>query len=234
MKPGSEIPPVSRETIRSWDHRALLEYGIPGIILMENAARGAADLLCLLRASAPARFGPPYQVMCGTGNNGGDGMALARHLENRSLPVTVHLAEPRSQIRPETDAGINLRILERMGVDLREPGPDRPLERAIREATGSGVLIDALLGTGLTRSLGSPYREWVEAMNASSRPIVAIDLPTGLDADSGEVLGAAVRAEHTFTMAAPKLGFTRGAGPALVGWVHLVEISLPRRMVEGA
>jgi NAD(P)H-hydrate epimerase len=199
---------------------------------MENAARGSADLLHALLTAEPARYGPPYQVLCGPGNNGGDGLALARHLFNRALPVTVHLIEPRSRIDPASDAGTNLRILERMGLDIREPGPGRGPEAVIEEAVRAGVLIDALLGTGLTRPLRSPYREWVEAMNRSSRPIVAIDIPTGLDADTGEVLGAAARAGHTFTLAAPKLGFTRGAGPLHVGKVHVVEISIPRQVLE--
>src|SRR5688572_16315598 len=127
---------VSRDTIRSWDRRALDEYGIPGIILMENAARGSADLLSALRASEPERFGPPYRVVCGPGNNGGDGLALARHLHNRSLAVTIHLVEARSRIAPDSDAGLNLRIVERMGLDLRDAAPDRPVAEAIAQATG--------------------------------------------------------------------------------------------------
>lgn len=214
---------VDRATVRGWDRRAIEEFGIPGIVLMENAALGC---LRVLEELAPAELGPPYTVICGPGNNGGDGLALARHLHNRGLPVSIHLVEDASRIDPASDAGINLRIVQRMKVPLREPGPRLPELR-------HGAIIDAMLGTGLARPLGEPYTGWVEAINRSGRPVAAIDIPTGLDADSGEVLGRAVRAGHTIAMAAPKLGFTRGAGPAHVGRVHVVDIGLPRILMGG-
>jgi len=216
---GMESPtPLSREAIRDLDRQAVDKYGIPGIVLMENAALGCAEVL---REIFPGEPGP-FRIICGPGNNGGDGLALARHLHNRDLAATIHLVVPRSKIRRETDAGINLEIVERMGLDLREPGPDSgPF---IEEATSSGTIIDAMLGTGLDRPLRSPYREWVEAINRSGRPVVAIDIPTGLDANTGQVLGTAVRAAHTITMAALKQGFTREAGPGCTGEVHLVGI----------
>ena len=219
-------PPASREAIREWDRRAAAEYGLPGVVLMENAALGSALLFLWLRQVEPERFLPPCRILCGPGNNGGDGLALARQLHNRGVEVSLHLVEPRSRINPASDAGLNLHVVERMGLDIREPGPDLPLEDAIRGAPSSGVVIDAMLGTGLTRPLRSPYRDWVEAINRSGRPTVSLDIPTGLDADTGEVLGAAVRADHTFTMAAPKLGFSRGAGPAYTGRVHVVPIGM--------
>jgi len=223
--------PLSRASVRELDRRAIEEYGIPGIILMENAALGCDRILAEIRAADPARFGPPYRIACGPGNNGGDGFALARHLHNRGLAVEVHLVEPRGRIRTGSDAEVNFRIIERMGIPIREPGPDRPLERAIEEAGGAGTTVDAMLGTGLDRPLRSPYLEWVRGMNASGRAVVAIDIPTGLDADTGEVLGDAVRAAHTITMAAPKLGFFRGAGPERAGTVHVVGIGIPKEML---
>jgi hydroxyethylthiazole kinase-like uncharacterized protein yjeF len=201
---------------------------------MENAARGCADLLEELAAAEPRLLTPPYQLVCGPGNNGGDGFALARHLHNRGYEAVIHLVEPRERLGRDSDALSNLRIAERMGLDIRGPAPGRPLEQALQEATASGILVDAMLGTGLTRALRSPYREWAEALNRSERPVVAIDIPTGLDADTGQVLGAAVEASFTLTMAAPKLGFARAEGPRHTGRVLVVEIGIPRELMEKA
>jgi NAD(P)H-hydrate epimerase len=225
---GGDPPPLARERIRELDRKAAEEYGIPTLILMENAARGSAEALIELQAAEPRGCPPPYRIICGRGSNGGDGLAMARHLHNRGREVSIYLAEPRSRIRPDSDAGINLRIVERMGLVIRDPGEGRILEV---ESAKDGTIIDALLGTGLDRPLASPYLEWVEAINRSGRPVIAIDLPTGLHADTGEVLGAAIRAAHTFTLVAPKLGFFRGEGPKLVGKVRVIEIGIPRELL---
>jgi NAD(P)H-hydrate epimerase len=125
---------------------------------------------------------------------------------------------------------INLRIVERMGSICEDPGDDRIREV---ETAKDGTIIDALLGTGLDRPLEPPYLGWVVAINRSGRPVMAIDIPTGLHADTGEVLGAAIRAGHTFTMAAPKLGFYLGAGPACTGSIQVIDIG-SRAAVVGA
>ena len=119
--------PQSRETIRSWDRRAIEEYGIPGIVLMENAARGCADLLLELSGREPDLV-PPYTIICGPGNNGGDGFALARHLHNRSRDVVIHLVEPRSRVRCSSDAGTNLEIVDTLCDELeaRIPAAGNP------------------------------------------------------------------------------------------------------------
>src|SRR5262245_23421343 len=115
------IAPASRAAIREWDRRAIEEYGIPGILLMENAALGCERVLLGLIQSEPERCRPPFRIVCGPGNNGGDGLALARHLHNRGFAVSVLLVEPRSRVRPGSDAAVNLRIVERMGLDIRDP-----------------------------------------------------------------------------------------------------------------
>jgi NAD(P)H-hydrate epimerase len=226
---GSRAGAASRDRIRDLDRRAIEEYGIPGIVLMENAARGSADALGEVLAARPGSCPPPYRIICGRGANGGDGFALARHLHNRGQAVSIHLAEPRSRTRPDSDAGINLRIVLRMGLDLREPAAGRIHEV---ETARDGTVIDAMLGTGLDRPLEPPYLDWVEAINRSGRPVIAIDIPSGLHADTGQVLGAAIRAAHTFTMAVPKLGFFRGEGPRHAGIIHIVDIGIPRALIS--
>ncbi len=221
--------PLSRAAIRDLDRRAVEEFGIPGIVLMENAALGCDRVLAEIGA-ADRRFAPPWRIVCGPGNNGGDGLALARHLHNRGHAVAIHLVQPKDRVKPGSDAATNLAIVERMRLPIIEPGPGGAAA-AIAEATASGTIIDAMLGTGLDRPLRPPYLEWVLAINGSGRPVVAIDIPSGLDADTGAVLGAAVRAAHPMTMAAPKIGFTAGEGPAHCGVVHLVGIGIPRELL---
>ncbi len=235
--PGSDseswsLRPLSREAIRELDRRAIQDFAIPGIVLMENAALGCAEVLMELYAGEPIRYGPPFRIICGPGNNGGDGLALARHIHNRGFPLTLYLVKPKASLRPDSDAGINLKIADRMGLDLRETGPDYPLEDLIKEAISTGTIIDAMLGTGLDRPLRSPYLEWVKAINEAGRPVIAVDIPTGLDANTGQVLGAAIRANHTITMAALKQGFNRAAGPGCTGDVHLVGIGSPRELLK--
>ncbi len=228
---GGGLPdPAAREAIRSWDRRAIDEFAVPGLLLMENAALGCVQCILDLAERDRARWGPPFSVVAGPGNNGGDGLAIARHLTIRGYEVRVYLVQPRSRIDPASDAGANLRIAERFGVDIREVDPQRGAGETAAEACSRGVIIDAMLGTGLVRSLREPYRLWVEAINRSGRPVIAIDIPTGLDADTGEVLGTAVKAHHTLTMAAPKLGFTLGEGPNHTGTVHVIEIGLPLQL----
>jgi len=222
--------PRSRETIREWDRRAVEEVGIPGIVLMENAGRGAANIVFDLSQRARERFPAPFHVFSGPGNNGGDGFVVARHLHNMGLPVSTFALEG-TEYAPGSEAARNLEILRRMGLGpVFLPYAEIP--RAVRALLASGTTIDALFGTGLSRPLRAPYTEWIEAINESGRVVVAMDVPSGLDANTGEVLGAAVRAEVTVTFAAPKLGFELGRGPELCGAVHVVDIGLPREFWE--
>jgi NAD(P)H-hydrate epimerase len=234
MSRRSCFPPAAqdRETIRAWDRRAVEEYGLPGILLMENAGAGAARLIEELIHGEPELYPPRLEVLCGSGNNGGDGFVVARHLHNHGFEVSVHLACEPARILTSPDAAVNFRVLEKMRVPIqggRAPFPP-PL---LLERRAPCTLVDALLGTGLSRPLRSPYLEWVRAVNSSGLPVIALDLPSGLDADSGEVLGEAVVARWTVTFAAPKLGFTQGLGPDHTGQVHVVDIGIPREVWEG-
>jgi NAD(P)H-hydrate epimerase len=207
---------LTRSQARLVDRMAMEEIGIPGIVLMENAARGLTDLV-------PETEGP-IAIVCGPGNNGGDGFAVARHLLNRGRSVEVHLVAPEDKFRPETDAGINLAVLRAMGAPLRA-------DLALHDAA---VIVDALFGTGLDRAVREPYAGAIRAINAAELPVLAVDIPSGLDADSGEILGDAVRATWTGTMVAPKAGFDRAAGPTHTGEVRVVDIGCPPWLVDRA
>ena len=194
------------------------EYGISGLVLMENAARGiAAVALAELRARPGL-----VAIVCGPGNNGGDGFAAARHLSNASVEVRLHLTVPPEAYTEGSDPAINLRIAQAMEIPLRSD----------LDVGDAALVLDAVFGTGLSRDVEGPLRDVLETLNAAGAPILAVDLPSGLDADTGAVLGACVRASVTATMVAPKLGFTRGAGPAHVGRVEVVDIGAPAAILR--
>jgi len=217
--------PQTRETIREWDRRAIEEYGIPGIVLMENAGGAAARIVGQLALREPTRHPEPFNIVCGPGNNGGDGFVVARHLHCSGFQVAVWV--PAGTEYPSgSDAGTNFRIATRLGlVETRDlPVPGKAM---------SGTIIDALFGTGLSRPLRSPYSDWIAAINSTSslkRPVISLDIPSGLDANTGDVLTEAVRARYTITFAAPKLGFSRGQGPSCCGIVQVVDIGIPREI----
>jgi NAD(P)H-hydrate epimerase len=207
------LRPLAREEVRRIDALALEEFGLSTIVLMENAGRGAAALL-------RERLGPNARVLilCGPGNNGGDGGVVARHLDNWGVSVrVVWLAEPE---KLRGDAATQWKILNRSQVEQTSWSP------GLLEA--ADWVVDGLFGTGLTRPLEGQAREVVEAVNRSGKPVLALDIPSGLDADSGEPLGEAVRARLTATFVAPKLGFSRPGASSYVGEVVVVEIGVPR------
>ncbi|MFO7899494.1 MAG: NAD(P)H-hydrate epimerase [Planctomycetota bacterium] len=211
---------VTREEMREVDRAAIEEYEMPGVILMENAGRGAAA--CALEMVGESTG--PVAVVCGSGNNGGDGYVVARHLHNQGVGVTVHLLWDREKIRGDADT--NLAIIEHMGLDIRRTRPDE------LNLSGAALVVDAVFGTGLSGEVREPYDEAIRAINGARVPVLAVDLPSGLDANSGEVLGVCVTAERTATFALPKVGFTRGSGPERTGEVTVVDIGVPREILE--
>jgi NAD(P)H-hydrate epimerase len=191
---------------------------------MENAGAGAARAIEAIIAGG-ASLPEPFRIICGPGKNGGDGFVVARHLRNAGLDVRIELAG-RASYPPGSEAAVNLEIVRRLGIPLSSPD--------VTPATGpppaEGTIIDAIFGTGLSRPLEPPFLDRVLALNSSGRPVVALDVPSGLDADTGEPLGAAVEAIHTLTFAAAKVGFTRGSGPRFTGNVQVIDIGLPREL----
>jgi NAD(P)H-hydrate epimerase len=248
---------LSREEVRRLDVEAAAELSLPTLILMENAGRGAAGWLAtLIGAIAPEAggllFPPPLSrlvaasphapalprvlILCGPGNNGGDGGVVARHLDAWGFPVRVIWFARNDQIRG--DSATQLSILRKSGIPqstwFDEHSPDvasNPvsLDAALAHADW---LVDGLFGTGLSRPVEGPLRAVIEAMNRSGKPIFALDLPSGLDADSGEPLGVAVRACATATFVAAKLGFTAPGAASYTGEVAVIDIGLPRRLLD--
>jgi NAD(P)H-hydrate epimerase len=214
---------LSREQVRELDRRAAEEFGLATLALMENAGRSAAGVL---RRLNPGQR--PTLILCGKGNNGGDGFVIARHLDNHGWPVTVWLFAAPAELRG--DALANLRVLEKSGIVHRIWAPEEdPAEELSRHG---GWVVDALFGTGLTGPLREPFDRVVAAVNDSPGWVLAVDIPSGLDCDTGEPLGPTVRAHHTVTFVAPKAGFANPEARRWTGELHVAEIGAPRGLLE--
>jgi NAD(P)H-hydrate epimerase len=215
---------LSRLEVRDVDRRAIEEYGLPGIVLMENAGRGAAEVLLNLGIAGPV-------VICaGKGNNGGDGFVMARHLERRGIDVRLLLFCSPAELTG--DARINYRPLERAGMAGTVLGKNPDLAALGQALSQADWIIDALLGTGMRGIVQEPLYSVITAINASHKRVLAMDLPSGLDCDTGQPLGCAVRASETVTFVARKLGFDQPAAAAWIGRVHVVEIGVPTRLLQ--
>ncbi len=209
---------LTRQQVREFDRRAIQEYGIPGIVLMENAGRGCADILCGLIG----RGRGPVVIVCGKGNNGGDGFVIARHLDLRGIDVRVLLlADPKDLTG---DAATNYQIIKKAGL--------RITPFAATELNGAAWLVDAILGTGATGEPKSPLAEAIDAMNQSGTPILAVDVSSGLDCDTGTAAEHTIRAAHTCTFVAAKPGFFTPGAPEYVGQLHVLDIGAPRRLID--
>ena len=216
---------LTRSQVREIDRRAIEEFGLPGIVLMENAGRGAAELL---HGLAP---GVSVAIVCGKGNNAGDGFVIARHLENLGHAVRLLLACDPAEFRG--DAAIAWRVVEKAGIPTTKLAAATAAEWE-RALAGADWIVDALLGTGATGEPRGAIATAIEAVNATGRhgaQVFAVDLPSGLDCDTGQPLGPCVRADVTATFVARKVGFGAPAAAPWLGAVHVVGIGAPRAML---
>ncbi len=203
--PGKKCVVMTRDEVRAFDAWAIDTVGIPGVVLMENAGRSCAELI---KDKLSSVSNPKVCIFCGTGNNGGDGYVIARHLLNNGFRVGVVICGDRNRIKG--DAKRNLDILERLGQPIEQLNLDDCdiCGRVETFASDADMLVDSLFGTGLRGQLSDEYKQLIEGINAQGRPIFAVDIPSGLDCDTGEPLGAAIRASYTVTFGAVKRGFT--------------------------
>ena len=216
------IPVMTAEQMAAMDRSAIEETGIPGIVLMENAGlglvRAAKSLLKSVR-------GKRVLIFCGPGNNGGDGYVVARHLQNAGASVLTVLMSEKDKVKG--DARINLHILENMGAPFVLFSGTADLKDQADLSDRTDLIVDALLGTGCRGALKGRYAEAVEWINRCPAPVLAVDMPTGVDSDSGAVAGVAVRADVTATMAAYKRGLCLWPGREYAGEISVVDISMP-------
>lgn len=216
--------PLSRAEVREIDRRVIEEFGLPGIVLMENAARGCVE--CLVREGMTG----PVVICAGRGNNGGDGFVMARHLENRGISVKVLLFGDPEKLRG--DAAINFGVLTRSGTPLKIMNGAVSEAELPAELDGADWIVDALLGTGSQGSLRPPFPSIIRAINNSGARVLAVDLPSGMDCDSGLPADpdcpVMVKAEVTTTFVARKQGFDHPSAAEYTGRVYVVEIGAPR------
>ena len=208
---------LTRAEVREIDRRAIEDFGVPGVVLMENAGRGAAELLMRLN---PAK--QKVVICCGKGNNGGDGFVIARHLDNHGWSVQVLIFADLADLTG--DALTMFQSINKSKLDVQEPQylPVREFERS------DIWIVDALFGTGLSGPVRHPFSAIIQEMNASPSPIFAVDIPSGLDCDTGLPLGICVRATVTATFVAQKKGFAEPAAKQWLGEVHVIDIGAPR------
>jgi len=215
---------VTTQQMRELDRLAIEESGVPSLTLMENAGRAVADAAARLTTGIE---GQPIVIVCGRGNNGGDGFVAARHLAQMNRRVVVFLAAKESDVKGDSQG--NLKRLRQLGIEVSQVVDPAVVARACR---GAGLVIDALLGTGLSGKVRDLPGKLIEVINDCSMPVLSVDVPSGLDADSGEPLGLAVRAVETVTMGLPKIGLYLYPGMDCAGRITIAEIGFPADLIS--
>jgi NAD(P)H-hydrate epimerase len=221
---------LSTDEMRSCDKRAVEEYSIPSLLLMENAGRSVVDAI-------EKHFGniaeKSFLIVCGKGNNGGDGFVVARHLFNRGAIVHVLLVGKKSEVKG--DAKTNLDIVLQLQKKIKNTSQfsfqeiSKPL---LKNCPCCDIVVNALLGTGFSGEVRKPFAQIIEWMNVSGKPIVAIDIPSGINSDNGMKTNVAVKANLTVTMAAKKIGLLINDGKECSGKIEVADISIPKKLFE--
>ena len=214
---------MTRDGVRAFDSWAINTLGIPGVVLMENAGRSCAEVV---KEKLKDIKKPRVCIFCGTGNNGGDGYVIARHLLNSGVNVTVVLCGDRNKVKG--DARTNLDILCSLNLPVEQLSLDMgDIPASVKAfAAGADMLVDAIFGTGLSGQISDKYHQLIEIINSQNCPILAVDIPSGLDCDAGESLGAAIKATYTVTFVAVKKGFTFERVTKYTGEIYVASIGV--------
>ncbi|HSB73941.1 MAG TPA: NAD(P)H-hydrate dehydratase [Candidatus Methylomirabilis sp.] len=218
---------VTAQEMQELDRRATAEYGIPSLLLMEHAG---AETAREIREAIPAASGGRVVVLCGRGNNGGDGFVVARHLLARGAQVETFLLARREEVKG--DARVNLEILEKLRAAPTQITEASGLGALVDRVAASDLVVDALLGTGTRGPVEGLFAEAIQAVNRAGRPVAAVDIPSGLIADSPEAAGPAVRAALTVTFALPKPCLLLHPAAGYAGSVRVADIGIPRALLQ--
>lgn len=213
---------LTRQRVRDFDARAINSLGIPGVVLMENAGRGCSEIII---SELKKRRASKVCIFCGTGNNGGDGFVIARHLKNVGFTVNIIICGQSSKIKG--DAEINYKIAANMKIEINEfPEPKKIIEQIKSLAGDCDIIVDAIFGTGLSGQLKDDFTELIDSINSLNKPVIAVDIPSGLDCDEGKPLSTAIRALATVTFVAAKKGFANPASTEYTGQVYIASIGI--------
>jgi NAD(P)H-hydrate epimerase len=214
--------------MREADRYTIEEIGIPSLVLMENAGR---QVVAAIEAAYEGTLDGRVAVLCGRGNNGGDGFVVARTLLQRGIESSVFVIGPLTDVRG--DARLNLDILGRLGVTVVEIADEQSWELHFSEISQCSLIVDAIFGTGLKKPVAGMMETIIADVNASDIPIVSVDLPSGLSADTPHLIGDCIDASLTVTLAAPKLSLVLPPGEAYAGDVVIADIGIPVEVIEG-
>ena len=213
---------ISASDVRKMDESAIRDYAMPGLLLMENAGRSVGEIIC--RDYKPCKV----LIFVGRGNNGGDGLVAARHLANHGYFVQVVFIEDPARLRGDTLQ--NFSIFSKMNIPWVTMSSVSE-EEIFNYCKESDLVVDAIFGVGIHSSVCGIFERAIHAINGSQRPVVSIDIPSGLDADTGLVHGVVVKATKTVTLALPKRGLFEGEGPRYAGKIEVADIGIPRELL---
>ncbi len=214
------------EVMRRLDAAAINDYGISGVVLMENAGRSTVDII---QTHHGPLNGKKVTIVTGPGNNGGDGLVVARYLHQLGAVLRVFMLVPAAKMTG--DAAVNLSIVQKLPIALQQVTDDlNELKTALLK---SELVVDAIFGTGLRRAVSGRFAAVIKLINESKLPVTAVDIPSGLNSDSGQVMGTAVKAELTVTYGLAKPGQVIYPGADLVGRLEVVDIGIPPEVIEG-
>ncbi len=219
---------VTADQMKRLDRRTIHERGIPGIVLMENAGRGATEAILRRFPNLPLKR---VAIIAGRGNNGGDAFVIARQLINRKTRVNIFLLAGKKTIGG--DAKTNLDILTKGGIEVMELATLGEFEAIRDDLISHDLFIEGILGTGIDSEVKGYYGEVISTLNATGKPIVAIDIPSGLDATCGKPLGICIKAAFTPTFGLPKVGQLIHPGVGFVGELEVIDIGIPMDLIEG-
>lgn len=221
-----ELEPKTAEEIKEIDHRCVWEYKIPSLILMEHAGSGAAQVAMEMNPSRRQTV-----IIVGKGNNGGDGLVVARFLRMANFPVKVWILGSASDYRKSSAPWYNHQMIKHLGIPITYLMDDSQLPELKKDISTAGLVIDAMLGIGLSGDVRQPYKAVIDMTNEFSQKVLAIDVPSGLDSDTGEPKGVAIRATKTVTFVAPKPGFVTEQGREYCGEVIIMDIGVPPELL---
>jgi len=224
FQPDQKCLVMSRDEVRAFDEWAIEELGIPGIVLMENAGRSCAQFIIETLSKIKK---PKVCIFCGTGNNGGDGFVIARHLHNAGFNVTIAICGSIAKLKG--DARINYDILIGLGLKIETLDMDNADDfdsRVTSLAQDANMIVDAIFGTGLTGTLRDEYKQLIKSINELGCPVLSVDIPSGLDCDTGIPLGASIKANCTVTFAAVKKGFVFENARGYTGDIFVASIGV--------